>query len=372
MVTSLMSCAIDRSFRESINPRRLRKRYAFLICLLISAPAFSQTIVESRQTYELVAKAAIETLPAPLRSWFTDRNALKKAVFTKQQDRVDIRIENQPGQQHFTWLQRPAPTKKRNRQKTRRSYTLKIAAVNGQAHTLAEMIQEQYAALTEAFHQSDATMVSTAAGQLMHKVIDASLPSHVAVVEHDWQGPLATKSDKRIERLAFHESNLLDWQRERFAFELRIWPKRLQEVRDIPKMVSESLFRASSAGFQVYDNTELAAMLSAGRYEGVVVVVRGQLEAAAILSGSLIRSAWREAGSPGIQSQAKQTNGTSASQTTTASTFVGSKQSKIFHRHTCPYVKRIKPENLVYFDSVAKSRQLGRKACKTCKPANGP
>ncbi len=133
--------------------------------------------------------------------------------------------------------------------------------------------------------------------------------------------------------------------------------------------------QASFVGNEVYSKTELAAQRPAGGYEYVVMLVRSQLEAASILSGSLIRGAWQEAGSPEQLSQAEPIKGNSVARTSQHvmnSKFVGSKQSKIFHLRTCPHVKRIKPANLVHFDSAAKVRAIGRKACKTCNPINEP
>ncbi len=371
MATYLSLLAIDLSTRKRISPYRFSRLCTILIWLLVATPAFSQIIVESRPTYELITDAAIETLPDSLRSWFADRDKLIAAVFTTRQDRIDIRIEAQSGHQHFTWLKMPVPDKRNARKKTDFRSLLTVARIEGRSLTLVEMIQKQHAALIEAFRGRDAMLITTTAGQLMHYVIDASLPSHVAVVEHDWRGPSATNLENRIERLAFHESKVLDTQHERFIFELRVWPKRLQEVRDIPKTVIETSHQASVAGNEVFNNTELAAVSATGGYEYVVMRVRSQLEAAVILSGSLIRSAWREAGSPEQPSQSEPIKGNSvvrASQQATNSNFVGSKQSEIFHRRTCPHVKRIKPENLVQFDNIAKAHAVSRKACRTCKP----
>ncbi len=230
MATSSLSSKLGFSSCETAGMHHLSWRSAILVGLFLAAPAFSQTIIESRQTYELVADAAIETLPAPLRGWFIDRNALMATVFAHRRDRVNIQVDNKSGQQHFTWLQMPAPDKRNNRKIDFRSL-LTVARIEGQSFTLVEMIQKQHATLIEAFRGGDATLITTTAGQLTHYVIDASLPSHVAVVEHDWRGRSATKTDKRIERLAFHESIVFDTRHERFVFEVRIWPKRLQDSR---------------------------------------------------------------------------------------------------------------------------------------------
>lgn len=48
--------------------------------------------------------------------------------------------------------------------------------------------------------------------------------------------------------------------------------------------------------------------------------------------------------------------------------FVGSKNSNKYHNLSCTWAGRIKPENRVYFASVAEAEKAGYVACKVCKP----
>ncbi len=48
--------------------------------------------------------------------------------------------------------------------------------------------------------------------------------------------------------------------------------------------------------------------------------------------------------------------------------YVASKNSKVFHRAGCRYVKTVSASNLVRFDSKGEAQQTGRRACKTCNP----
>ena len=48
--------------------------------------------------------------------------------------------------------------------------------------------------------------------------------------------------------------------------------------------------------------------------------------------------------------------------------FVGSKNSNKFHNPSCTWAQRIKPENRVYFASVAEAEKAGYVPCKICKP----
>jgi len=47
---------------------------------------------------------------------------------------------------------------------------------------------------------------------------------------------------------------------------------------------------------------------------------------------------------------------------------VASKNSDKYHRPSCKWAKRIKPENLIRFESAEAARKKGYKPCKVCKP----
>ena len=48
--------------------------------------------------------------------------------------------------------------------------------------------------------------------------------------------------------------------------------------------------------------------------------------------------------------------------------YVASKNSKIFHKPECSWAKRIKPENLVGYNSRDEAMKAGKRPCKLCKP----
>ena len=48
--------------------------------------------------------------------------------------------------------------------------------------------------------------------------------------------------------------------------------------------------------------------------------------------------------------------------------FVGSKNSNKYHNPSCQSAQKIKPENRVYFASVAEAEKASYVACKVCKP----
>lgn len=48
--------------------------------------------------------------------------------------------------------------------------------------------------------------------------------------------------------------------------------------------------------------------------------------------------------------------------------FVASKNSKVFHKADCRWVKRIKPKNIVTYSTRDKATEAGKRPCKFCKP----
>lgn len=48
--------------------------------------------------------------------------------------------------------------------------------------------------------------------------------------------------------------------------------------------------------------------------------------------------------------------------------YVASRNSKVFHRPDCGYVKRILPKNLIGFKSREEAIRSGKRPCKKCKP----
>jgi hypothetical protein len=48
--------------------------------------------------------------------------------------------------------------------------------------------------------------------------------------------------------------------------------------------------------------------------------------------------------------------------------YVSSKNSKVFHKSTCTWAKKIKPENLISYSSRDEAINAGKKPCKSCNP----
>ena len=58
----------------------------------------------------------------------------------------------------------------------------------------------------------------------------------------------------------------------------------------------------------------------------------------------------------------------SSEERSTVGKYVGSVNSNIDHYPSCVSAKRIKPQNEIWFDSVADAKAHGYRACKVCKP----
>jgi hypothetical protein len=48
--------------------------------------------------------------------------------------------------------------------------------------------------------------------------------------------------------------------------------------------------------------------------------------------------------------------------------YVASKNGKVFHKPECPWAQRIKPENLIVYDSREDAIEKGKRPCNRCKP----
>ena len=62
------------------------------------------------------------------------------------------------------------------------------------------------------------------------------------------------------------------------------------------------------------------------------------------------------------------TETTQAPETTASGYFVGSKNSDVYHYPDCASAKKIKPGNLVSFNSVEEAKTAGYRPCKNCNP----
>gem|GEM_PF-4893653 len=140
----------------------------------------------------------------------------------------------------------------------------------------------------------------------------------------------------------------------RLMFETRVDPGRLLGEPSV-ETLWEKIISGPSTPLSQFKPDDLDERLS---------TVELRLEIAALLSAKMIRTAWRESDKPSL-ARAKPAAATKAQN---EMQYVASKNSKVYHKATCPHVSRIKKSNLIRFKSINKARATGRKPCKTCKP----
>ncbi|MFH0983426.1 MAG: hypothetical protein V2A79_18055 [Planctomycetota bacterium] len=114
-------------------------------------------------------------------------------------------------------------------------------------------------------------------------------------------------------------------------------------------------------------------------------IVAERLRSAALFAANLIAGAWERAGRPPVAvrdphgvpttTAPVEVNPAQAPRPAAPSTapipggtYVGSKNSPIFHRGECAHVKRISPENRVTYASAEEALRQGKRPCRVCKP----
>lgn len=65
---------------------------------------------------------------------------------------------------------------------------------------------------------------------------------------------------------------------------------------------------------------------------------------------------------------ANQNRSTDNSAQQLAKAYVGSTSSDKYHRPSCEWAKKIKPDNAVWFSSPEEAKKTGYKPCKVCRP----
>jgi len=97
-----------------------------------------------------------------------------------------------------------------------------------------------------------------------------------------------------------------------------------------------------------------------------------RLESCAVFAANLIGGAWEVAGEPTIETILARADRDRTAPRAAALLgdvrFVGSRQSNIFHKPSCPFAEKIHEDNLVTFPTALAARQAHRRACKSCKP----
>lgn len=351
------------------------------------------------EAYAIVGGAAVGLLPDELRSmlearqeaWYASAAVLRTTTTAQPRNTED----------HFIALDAPQVDQSadpsvrrfpRSRAKWKRLCKERGIDRGGQLPWVLIDCQRD---LVAAFQKGDADTILQSSAAILHLATDACMPFNTTVDPHGHRcGNEIWQVTDASSLMVAHRSV---WQRcqiellrrlgDRFTYEVRVWPGRLQRTADPSELVWTALRSAheSLEGLLETDR-ELLGMLQPidaatflssedAYYTALGIraapVLKARLESAALLTSELITNAWATA-SETVAADAKagadaESESTSKEQAAKV-VFVGSRSSQIFHRPTCRHVKRIRPENLVTFPDADGAVQVGRRPCRTCSP----
>jgi len=369
-------------------------RAAVILLSLISWSAAASTPdrVECSDSYEIAAAAAVPVLPAPLRTFFEAHSeALRKAAAPGARIPSGSKFTSSDEQWHYVSLDVAAGTASRSEPRPegsgpsledRRASARRFPRERDKAAALYEscgtreggllpwVIEDRYESLVRTFRQGDADKIAVEAGVLLHFAVDAALP-------------LNTTAD-RVMRQRYH-TELIHRLQKRLEYEVRVSPDRLAPVKNALDATFEILQESHrSADELLAIDAEVGAEMGVREDEALPAarealadrlaeraapILEARIEAGALLAADLIASAWTQAGKPELKTAAVVAPPSPAPAPHVATGgFVGSRNSTVYHRSTCPHAATIKPENRVIYESVEKAKAASRTPCKTCKP----
>lgn len=340
--------------------------------------------------YEIAARAAVPILPDPLRSFFEQHHSdLIRVSLSYRMKSASSTKRSGNAEPHFVMLDAAAtgsdPVARAEAVRgfpRDRAKANELAREMGVKHVgeLPWVIFDHYGALVEAFRVEDQDQILAEAGAILHFATDAALPYQLTV----WKAGTEIKKASDVEgnsiETTLRRRDLLEETAEfsdRLLYEVRVSPARYHRwVRPLDA-IFETLIDArlrlsnvSAADLKTHDE---------------VALLETRLESAALLGADLIGTAWVQAGRPkseGWMASSKKSrnatlddsspSGVKSNEATADAApkvaFVGSRSSTIFHVAGCMHAKRIKPENIVSFDTDKAAKRAGRKPCKSCKP----
>ncbi len=350
---------------------------------------------------DIICTTAVTSLPPPLRALFEPHlDTLRKAGVADVSSLRD-HAGNLTDHDHFFVLDGIVGNELRSLQQDR-TETARVFKRRGIEHggQLPWAVLDHHQALVRAFTSRDDDLIIHETGVLLHLVTDASMPFSTTL-DRLSQSVVARRAPEETEPESGScptvrwrvQVGLLNHLSHRLEYEVRVFPGRVEDLIDPKQAVFKTLIdshgelsdliSADAAVFEelrITDTTAFEASAKAYYREmanRTAGVMESRLEAGALLGARLITTAWTHGGSPNpialrphLSGQATPNNERRADTKATTSPFVGSRHSKIFHRATCPHARRIKPENVVHFDSAEAATRAGRIPCKTCNPSS--
>lgn len=368
-----------------------------LVCTtiaMLTAAAPPSAQFESSDPYEIVAAGAVPVLPLQLRSFFAQHlHAVQRAAVETGAEAVGA-----PGEaaRHFVLLDLAAEGagQAARREAARRfphdrQAAHALYARHGVDHggSLPWSVIEEFSALEIAFRANDTEEIIRRTGRLSHFATDAALPCHTTSHGHAAGRPAAGDA-LNTTRHRLHLS-VLRRLRGRLDYEVRVAPTRFREIDSAIDEVFGILLGACDAAavLRTIDGNAMSNPLitaappsleSIEAYhdrvaEPLAAIMEDRLESATLLVANLVGAAWVSAGQPPPKTwrgAAPVVPGKGTSSDGRPRRFVGSRASVKFHLEACSHAGRIKPTNLVRFDTARQAREAGRQPCKTCAPTD--
>lgn len=351
---------------------------AVLLMLTLAAAPPPQGVAgeEGADAYEITVAAAMPVLPKPLRTFYESRvEAVRRAAVAERYRQAGVTgcdgrhylmlDADARGTDQSEW-HAAAQTFPHDRRQAERLFLRNEIDIGG---SLPWSVAGAYRRLVSAFREQDEAAIIEATGVLCHYSCDAALPFHVSRA--------GTGAGNIRDRLQHH---LIARLRSRLDYEVRVAPTRYQETAapieaTFATMIAAHATLVTLMSIDADINRERAGVSSATNLDAyyndmmqrTADVMETRLEAGALLAADLIGSAWTSTGRPSLSHHPKPTTEVTDN-TATTTTYVGSRNSTIFHRSDCSHTRRIKPANRTGFPSAAAAAKAGRSPCKTCKP----
>ncbi|UCF32908.1 MAG: hypothetical protein JSV78_11315 [Phycisphaerales bacterium] len=361
---------------------------------------------ESPTAYELSIRASLTILPPQIQPWFRSRLGFSGSAATGADEAANWRhTSDQPPDARYLKMdiagQSVDPVVAREAVRDfptepEQAKNLFTRCGERQGGYLPWAIREHFDALIRAFEHGEPETISLESRVLLELAADAALPFNTTF-NRDGQasGNLILSKNTTKQALKAHRTvrnrcheGLLVNLKGRLVYEMRLSPDRYRAVTD----PVEEAFTAMRRGHEALPllleadhaimgrlnvRTADEFLIQKYRYytalsERVDWIMEARLEDAASLGANLLGTAWTLAGAPDlnaltIAAEPERETGPRPAEHESAP-FVASKQSKVFHRATCPHARRISPANLMQFETLEEAVASGRKPCKTCQP----
>jgi hypothetical protein len=381
-------------------------QWTFIWVVLPASAGLAGNDAESPTAYELSIRASLAILPPPIQPWFESRLGFSGSSATGAVEAAEWRRPtDQPPDARYLKMDvagqsvDPAVA----REAVRRFPTEPQQAENlfkrcgeRQGGTLPWAIREHFDGIIRAFERRDPESTALEARMLLELATDAALPFNTTL-DRDGQASgnlilskTTTKQALKPHRTVRHRCHegLLVNLKGRLVYEMRLSPDRYRAVTDPVEETFAAMRRAHETLPLLLEadratlaklNVRTADEFLAQKYryytalsEQVDWIMEARLEDAALLGANLLGTAWTLAGAPDLNEPiivAEQESEAGAPPLEDEpAPFVASKQSKVFHKASCPHARRIAPANLMEFWTLEEALASGRKPCKTCQP----